>query len=154
MEVNKVAMGKMKRVFYNVLGLKKAHSILTQKLEMTSEALKNSVDLLKAADEKVKEIQSIAAEHEEEIKRLLVKIDNFSEHIHVVSSSMKTVSTASQASVNISDYNANSLQLAEAADKINRLEDELYKKRKCVRKLKNKLTCYRLRGDRIRGKTD
>jgi predicted O-linked N-acetylglucosamine transferase (SPINDLY family) len=152
MEANKAVMGKMNTVFYKVLVLTMDHSILTQELAAKSEALKNSADLMKAADETMKEFQLIVAEQKDEIERLLVAIDNFSEHSQVVSNSMKTVSTASQASVNIPDYNANSLWPAEAADKISRLEDELYKKRKCVTKLKNKLTRYRLRGNRIRRK--
>jgi hypothetical protein len=148
--VSEMTLSKMEldRMFY----LKKANFILTRQLAAKSEALKNSAVLLKAADETVKKLQSTVAEEKDKIERLLVKTVNFSEHSQVVSNSMKTVSTASQASVNIHDYNANSLWPAEAADKISRLEDELYKKRKCVTKLKNKLTRYRLQGGRIRGK--
>jgi hypothetical protein len=57
---------------------------------------------------------------------------------------MKTVSTASQTSVNVPDYHANSLEREEAADKISKLEDQLDEKRKYITKLKNKLTSYRL----------
>lgn len=139
------AMGTTNTVFEKVYSLEKANFILNQKLAVKSEAQKNSDDLLKAADEKVKKLQSIIAEQKDEIQRLLVKTDTFSEHSQVVSSSMNTANTASQVSVNIPEYHANSLQLAEAADKISKLEDELYLKRKYVTKLKNKLTRYRLR---------
>jgi hypothetical protein len=63
----------------------------------------------------------------------------------VVNSSGETVSTATQTFWNIPDYNANSLKLAEASDKIRKLEDALYEKRKCVTKLRNKITRYNLR---------
>jgi hypothetical protein len=63
----------------------------------------------------------------------------------VVNSSGETVSTATQTFWNIPDYNANSLKLAEASDKIRKLEDALYEKRKCVTKLRNKITSYNLR---------
>jgi hypothetical protein len=111
------AMGTINTVFEKVYNLKKANFLLNQQLTVKSEELKDSNDLLKAADEKAKKLQSIVAEQKDEIGRLLVKIDNFSEHSHVVSSSMKTASTASQVSVNIPDYDANSLQPAEAAEK-------------------------------------
>jgi hypothetical protein len=117
------AMGTMNTVFEKVYSLKKANFLLNQKLAVKSEALKNSADLLKAADEKAKKLQSIVAEQKDELEWLLVKTDNFSEHSQVVSSSMKTANTASQVSVNIPDYNANSLQPAEAADKISRLQE-------------------------------
>jgi hypothetical protein len=140
-------MGPMDTVFEKVYSLKKANFLLNQKLAVNSEALKNSNDLLKAADEKVKKLQSIVAEQKDEIERLL-KIDTISEHSQVGRSSMKTANTAPQVNVNIPDYNANCLQTAEAADKISRLEEALYLKRKYVTKLKNELTCYRLKKER------
>jgi hypothetical protein len=141
-------MRRMAVILDEEYSIKEANSILTQEFALKSEALKNSADLLKAAAEKVQKLQSIVTEQKGEIERLLARTGNSSEDNQVVTSSMKTVSTASQTSVNIPDYNINSSQPADAADKINRLEDQLYEKRKYVTKLKNKITRYRLQREK------
>jgi chromosome segregation ATPase len=160
-------------VFDKLSALKKANDTLTQEVELKTETLTYAADLLIAAEEKVdkltqevkwkrevmslacimfrevnekvKKLQSTVAEQKGEIERLLVKTGDSSEDNQVITSSMKTVSTATQTSVNIPYYNANSLQPAEAADKIRKLEEQLDEKRKYITKLKNKLTSYRLR---------
>jgi chromosome segregation ATPase len=159
-------------VFEKLASLKKANDALTQEVELKTKALSYGADLLIAAEEKVdkltkevkwkrevmslacimfrevnekvKKLESTVAEQKDEIERLLVRTDHSSEDNQVLRSSVKTVSTASQISVNISDYNANSLQPAEAADKIRKLEDQLHEKRKYITKLRNKITSYRL----------
>jgi hypothetical protein len=128
----------MKTAFDKVFSLKEANLKLTQELEAKSEALKMSADLLKAADEKVKKLESVVAE-----QRVLVKSDHSSEESRVLTTCI--VSTASQTVLNIPDYNANIVRPPEAADKIRGLEDQLDEKTKYIIKLKNKLTSYRLR---------
>jgi hypothetical protein len=132
---------KMKIVLGELSSFKQTEVILTQGLEVKSEALTKSADL-KAAHDKVKELQSVVAEQKDKIQRLLRRIDNYSEGNQLVKCSRKNVTTASQTSENIAHH---SLQLREAADKIRKLEDELWNKRKYVTELKNKLTRERLR---------
>ena len=132
------AITTLKTMFDKVLCLKETNLILTHDLEFKSESLIE-------ADEKVKKLESLVAEQKDQIQRLQVKIDHFSEDSQVVTSSVNTVSTATQTSVDITGYNDNCLQCAEAADKIHKLEDKLDEKLTYIIKLKNKLTCYRLR---------
>jgi predicted RNase H-like nuclease (RuvC/YqgF family) len=140
---------KMKMVLGELSSFKEANAILAQELEASSEALTNSGDLLEASHEKVKELESVVAKQKDEIERLLIRIDSSSEDNQLVRSSNKTVNTASQTSENTDHH---SLQPTDAAEKIRKLEDELWNKTKYVTKLKNKLTRQRLRTKKISGR--
>jgi hypothetical protein len=107
-----------------------------------SEASTNSAEVLKAAQGKVKDLQSVLTERKAEIQRILIKNHNSSVENQVVRSSRKTVTAAAQSSENTATH---SIQPTEAAEEIRSLEDELWNKRKYVTELKNKLTCQRLR---------
>jgi uncharacterized coiled-coil protein SlyX len=149
MEANKDKMKAVRQprhtVFDKLTCLKKVNDTLAQEVELKTEALRNATDLLIAAEDKVDELESTVKKQRGEIERLLAKICQSSEDNQLVTSSIKTVSTASQADLNIPDYNANSLRPTEAANKIRELEDQLDEKRKYITKLRNKLTSYRLR---------
>lgn len=73
----------------------------------------------------MKKLQFIVEDQKDEIEWLLVRIDSSSEENHLVRSCTKTVTTASQTNVNMTEHttNNNSYQPAEAADKISRLEE-------------------------------
>ena len=66
------AITTLKTLFDKVLRLKETNLILTHNLQLNTEALKE-------ADEKVKNLESVVAEQKDEIERLQVKIDHFSE---------------------------------------------------------------------------
>jgi hypothetical protein len=125
----------------------KTNFILTKELQVESEAQKNPVHLSEV-DEDVKKLQSILAEENYKTERLLGRMFSSFQGRRVINSSRQTVSTATQTSWDIPDNNIDSIKLAEAADKIRKLEDALYEKRKCVTKLRNKITHYNLRKER------
>ena len=85
-----------------------------------AEALKIAADLLLAAEEKARKLETTVVAQEEEIERLQVKID---------------------ASANIT------IHPAEAAKKIRELEENIYEKTTYIIRLKNKLTTCRLKRD-------
>jgi hypothetical protein len=132
-------------VFDKLASLKKVNDTLAQKVELKTEALRIAADLLIAAEDNVGKLESTVAKQKGEIERLLAKIYQSSDDNQVVTSSIKTVSTATQAALNIPDYNANSLRPTEVANIIRNLEDRLDEKRKYITKLRCKLTSYRLR---------
>jgi predicted RNase H-like nuclease (RuvC/YqgF family) len=117
---------KMKMLLSELYNYKQANATLAQQLEVKSGALANASNLLKEANDKVKELESVMTKQQEEIERLLRN---------------GNVTTVSQT---IEKNDHHSLQPTEAAEKIRTLEDELCEKRKYVTKLKNKLTRQRL----------
>jgi chromosome segregation ATPase len=131
-------------VFHKLASLQKVNDTLTQELEQKTQALKIAGDELRGVDKKVDKLQSLMAAQKDFIERLQVILYHASEDNRVVISSTETVSTSSQANLNIPDYNANTVWPAVAADKIRKLEDQLEEKRKFIEKIKNKLTSYRL----------
>jgi signal transduction histidine kinase len=139
-ENQEIMEAKMKRVLRELYSYKDANAILPQQLEMKSEALANSSNLLKEANKKLKELESVVTKQQEEIERLLR--NGNSEGRQVIRSSAKNVTTASQTTENTDHH---SLQPTDAAEKIRTLEDQLCEKRKFVTKLKNALTRQRLR---------
>jgi uncharacterized protein YktB (UPF0637 family) len=59
---------KMKMVLSELYTYKEANAILAQQWEMKSEALANSSNLLKEANEKVKELEYVVTKQQEEIE--------------------------------------------------------------------------------------
>jgi chromosome segregation ATPase len=131
-------------VFHKLASLQKINDTLTQECEQKTQALKIAGGELRAVDKKVDKLQSLMAAQKDFIERLQLILYHASEDNRVVMSSTETVSTASQANLNIPDYNANTVWPAEAADKICKLEDQLDEKRKFIEKIKTKLRSYRL----------
>jgi hypothetical protein len=123
-----------------------ADFIFTEKLEVKSEDRKNSAPVRKA--DQLKETEPELAQRNYNVEQLPVILSISSQENQV--RTFKTVSIATQTFLDISDYDTIFLKLAQAVDRIDKLEEALFEKRILVTQLKNKNTKYRLREERNR----
>jgi hypothetical protein len=128
--------------------INESNFISTEEVEVKSEARENSVQLSKAAEDQLKKPSSKVAQTNFNKEQPFVTHSSSSGDKQAVQTYFKTISTPTQTSSDIPDYYTISLQLAEAVDKIQELEDALDQKTKLEAQLRSTLTDYRRRAQR------